>query len=224
MCVVETILKKLDLEDILKKEMVKWCQTSTINLPNMDVDEISTLNMHPKLSDNLLNNKISATIQNIKINKQKTLYASQISNKEIKKSTTISLKVKKIRDNLFEQNDAEEVLNIESNEEDIFINSSRKNINSISFKSSLTPLSSDVPNDSNVKENNNTPSHKPLDTGQLARLKLNAFKYSKKSISSPNSGQVETNTDKLSSIPKQSNFSNIFSTEDEEDLSYLDID
>lgn len=106
----------------------------------------------------------------------------------------------------------------------------KKNINNISFKSFTSmkkSSSSDISNDSSIKENNNvlhTPSRTPIDTGQLARLKLNAFKCDKKSISGSNSGQVEINTDKLSSIKKQPNFSNIFSTGDEDDLSYLDID
>lgn len=230
---METILKKLDLEYILEKEMNMWYQTSAINLSNASIDEISTSNVLPKMSNNNLTNKISETIQNIKIKKQKDLYVSQIPNKEIKKPTTNSSKVTKICDKVLKQNDIEEVLNVESNEKDIFVNRSKKNINNISFKSltsmkpSLTSSSSDISNGSSIKENNDVlhkPSHTPIDIGQLARLKLNAFKCNKKSKSSSNSGQVEKNTDKLSSIKKQPNFSNIFSTEDEDDLSYLDID
>lgn len=106
--------------------MNMWCQTSAINLSNTSIDEISTLNMLPKISNNNLTNKISETIQNIKIKKQKDLYISQIPKKEMKKSNTISSKVKIICDNLLQQNNMEEVLNVETNEKDIFVDRSKK--------------------------------------------------------------------------------------------------
>jgi len=220
---VETILKKLDLEDILKKEMDVWCQTSVINSFNTSVDEISISNLLSKKSDNLLTNKISETIQNIKIKKQKDFYLSQMPKKEIKTSKPISSKITKMCDNLPKQNDIEVKLNLNCNEEDIFVNSSKKNSSLKSSAPILPGPLSKISNDLCIKANSDV-SHPPLDTGQLARLKLSAFKYNKKLTSNSRDGQIESNTTKFSPIQKQPDLSNIFSTGDEDDLSYLDID
>jgi len=227
MCVVETILKKLDLEDILEKEMDVWCQTSVINSFNTSVDETSTSNLLSKKSDNLLTNKISETIQNIKIKKQKDLYLSQMPKKEIKTPKPISSKITKICDNLPKQNDIEVELNVNCNEENIFVNNSKKNSSLKSSALNTSPILpeplSKMSNDLCIKANNAV-SHPPLDTGQLARLKLNAFKYNKKLTNSLKNEQIESNTTKFSPTQKQLELSNIFSTGDEDDLSYLDID
>lgn len=230
---METILKKLDLEDILEREMNMWCQTSITNLSDTSANEINMSNVPTKISDNLLTNKISETIQNIKIKKQKDFYVSQMPQTEIKKSKRTHSKIKKEYASSSKQDDMEIVFDEEDSEEDIFVNTSKKVVNNISLKTSTSTImpstSLEMPNYSNdtyIKENNHTPHtplHTSLHTGQLARLKLSAFRCSKKSDNS-NSVKVESNTSKSPPIQKSSNFSNIFSMGDEDDLSYLEIE
>lgn len=230
---MEAILKKLDLEDILEKEMDIWCQASGINLSDTSLNEINMSNITTKISENLLTNKISETIQNIKIKKQKDFYVSQMPEKEIKKSKRTYSKIEKECASSFKQDDMKVVFDEEDSEEDIFVNSSKKLVENSSSKpstssitSSTLPEVSDYSNDAYIKENNHTPrtpSHTSLDTGQLARLKLSAFRYNKKSNES-NSGQIESNISNSTPIQKPSSVSNIFSMEDEDDLSYLEIE
>lgn len=230
---METILKKLDLEDILEKEMDIWCQASGINLSDTSLNEINISNTPTKISENLLTNKISETIQNIKIKKQKDFYVSQMPQKEKKKSKRTYSKIEKESASSFKQDDMEVVFDDEDSEEDIFVNSSKKMVenntskpSTSSVKSSILTEDSDYSNDVYIKENNltpRTPLHTSLDTGQLARLKLNAFRYNKKS-NELNSIQVESNTSNSLPIQKPSNVSNIFSMGDEDDLSYLEIE
>lgn len=224
---MKTILKKLDLEDILEKEMELWYQISPINSPS--INEISTYNLFSNTSTNLLSNKISETIQNIKIKKQNDFYKSQMPKKETKITKKYNSNSMKICIDLPKQDDMEIVFDEDSNEEDIFVkNSKKKN----SLKSLIAPIIStqsesslDISNISCVKKEINT-SHSSLeismDTAQLARLKLNAFKYKKKSISS-NNKQIESKVSKSPPIQKQQDLSNIFSIGDEDDLSYLDV-
>lgn len=226
-------MKKLDLEDILEKEMDIWCQTSEINLSETSPNEINMSNIPTKISDNLLTNKISETIQNIKIKKQKDFYVSQMPQKEIKKSKRTYSKIEKECASSSKQDDMEVVFDEEDSEEDIFVISSKKvdyNISSKPSTSSITsstlPEVSDYSNDAYIKENNHTPCtplHTSLDTGQLARLKLSAFRYNQKS-NKLNNVQVELNTSKSPPIQKPLNVSNIFSMGDEDDLSYLEIE
>ena len=81
---MEIILKKLGLDDILEKEMKLWSNTSLINLSDTtdtSIDNVSTLNGLSNSSNSSLTNKISETIQNIKIKKQKDFYKSQMHKK-----------------------------------------------------------------------------------------------------------------------------------------------
>lgn len=229
--IVETVLKKLDLLNILEKEMDLWYQTTMFNSSNINTDDISLSNVPLKPSDNLTN-KISETIQNIKLKKQKDFYKSQIPKEEIKKSKNISSKVKKSSNaNSPKPNNMQIEFGVNSDEEDIFVNS-RKRMNNISSESltppstSSTSLSLDISNSSCIKEKNSvscSPKHTPSNTGQLARLKLSAFKFSKKATSNTNDGKVEPNI-KPPSTQKQSDSINIFSAEDGDDLSYFDIE
>lgn len=227
---MEIILKKLDLGDILEIEMNQWYQTSPILSPNVSIKENSTSNLFKKKLDNLLSNKISETIQNIKIKKQNDFYKSQILKKEPNKSNS---KPMKICVNLPKQDNVEIVFNEDSNEKNIFVNNSNQKINNISLKSStLLTTSSTQPgpslNISNISymkteiDNPLSLPQKSLNTGELARLKLSAFKYKKNSICS-NNNQIGSNILVSPPIPKQNDFLNIFSIGDEDDLSYLDI-
>lgn len=229
---METILKKLDLEDILEKEMNILCQTSMINLSDTNVNEINMSNIPTKVSDNLITNKISETIQNIKIKKQKDFYVSQMPQKEFKKSKrTYSIKKKECASS--SKQDDLEVAFDEDSEEDIFVSPSKKMVNNITSKPSTSSITSltqpemtDYSNDAYIKENYHTPHtplHTSLNTGQLAKLKLSAFRYSKKS-NNLNSVQVQSNAPESPPIQKPLNVSNIFSTGDEDDLSYLEIE
>lgn len=222
---METILKKLDLEDILEKEMDMWYQTSAINSLNTSIDEISTSNLPSEKYNNLLTNKISKTLQNIKTKKQKDFFVSQMPKKKIKKP--IVSKVKKICDNLPEQNDIEVMLNVNSNEVNNFVDNSKKNLSINSSTLITSPIlpgpSSETSNDLCLKVNSNV-SRTPLDTQQMARLKLSAFKYNKKLTSNSKNDQNKSNTTEPSPTQKQPGLSNIFSTGDEDDLSYLDTD
>jgi len=233
---VETILKKLGLDDILEKEMELWCNTSLIHLSDStgsSIDDVSTLNTLSKSSNNSLTNKISETIQNIKIKKQKDFYKSQIHKKEIIKPTTSS-NIKKICAN--SSKNSQVMIDEDSDDEDIFVNSTSKNNTNITIKSSTLPIttltppkmSTNIVNSPCLKrkiDSSQTPSSTKLDTGQLARLKLSAFRCNKKPTSS-NSGQEQSNALKLPTIQNKPslNLSNIFSLGDEDDLSYLDID
>lgn len=216
---METILKKLDLEDILKKELDLWCQTSDICSFNASIDEISASNSYQKKSDNLLTNKISETIQNIKMKKQKDFYTSQMP----KKTKPISSKIKKICDELPKKNDIDVELIVNSNEENIFVNDSKKKSSTLITSPMLPSLSSKMSNDSCIKTGSNV-SPTQLDVGQLAKLKLSAFKYSKKSTSNSKNIPIESNITKPLLTQKRPDLLNIFSTGDEDDLSYLDID
>ncbi|XP_022174206.1 DNA helicase MCM9-like [Myzus persicae] len=232
----ETILKKLGLDDILEKEMELWCNTSLIHLSDItdtSIDDVSTLNVLSKSSNNRLTNKISETIQNIKIKKQKDFYKSQMHKKEIIKPTTSS-KIKKICANSPNSpKNSQVMIDEDSNDGDIFVNSTSKKITDISIKSSTFPITPPSPsttifNSPCLKRKNDTsqtPSSSKLDTGQLARLKLSAYRCNKKPTSS-NSGQEQSNVLKSPTIQNEpsSNLSNIFSLGDEDDLSYLDID
>jgi len=233
---VEKILKKLGLDDILEKEMELWCNTSLTHLSDTTVssiDDVSTLNVLSKSSNNSLTNKISETIQNIKIKKQKNFYKSQIHKKEIIKPTTSS-KNKKICAN--SPKNTQVMTDEDSNDEDIFVNSTSKKITNISINSSTLPITAVSPPKLSTQicispclkrknDSSQTPSSAKLDTGQLARLKLSAYRCNKKLTSSSND-QEQSNTLKLSTIQNEpsSDFSNIFSLGDEDDLSYLDID
>lgn len=231
---METILKKLGLDDILEKEMELWCNTSLIDLSDTTGSSIddSTLNVFSKSSNNSLTNKISETIQNIKIKKQKDLYKSQMHKKEIIKPT--SSKVKKILAN--PPKNSQNMIDEDSKDEDIFVNSSSKNITNITIKSSTLPITTVTPLEMSTSifnspcskrkiDSSQTPSSTKLDTRQLARLKLSAYRCNKKPTSSI-SGQEQSNTLKSPTIQNEpsSDLSNIFSLGDEDDLSYLDID
>lgn len=231
--VVEAILKKLDLEDILEKEMDLWNQTSEINSSNTNIDKLNTSNVQSKISDNLITSKISETIQNIRIKKQKDFYASQMQRIEIKKPKIVSSKTKKEFPELSQQDCMEVVINEDSNEEDIFVNKSRKRGNvsltlSTSSSMSFTSPSPSLNNSNSTCINEkNSDSHSPSlpasDTRQLAKMKLSAFRFNK-NVSSSNSGGVESNTSILPPPHNKLDLSNIFSTGEEDDLSYLDID
>lgn len=236
---METILKKLGLEDILEKELELWCNTSLIHLSDTNdasIDDVSTLNVLSKSSDISLTNKISETIQNIKIKKQKDFYKSQMHKKELIKPLTSS-KVKIICANSPKQ-DLQVIIDEDSNDKDIFVDTTRVKITNVSIKPSSLPItvltppgtSTNISNSSCLKRKNDilqTPSNTKLDSGQLARLKLSAFRCNKTPISS-NSGQEQSqsNTLELTSIQNEqpNDLSNIFSVGDEDDLSYLDID
>lgn len=218
---MQIILKKLDLEDILEKELDLWCQSSGINPCDTSVGEINTSNQQLKVSDNLTN-KISETIQNIKIKKQNNFYTSQMPNPQIK---TNSSKVMKILPKVTKQ-DATEVVY----EEDIFVINSRKKTTK-PLKSSTPSTTSSIPTTDNSnsscmkRKSNNSQSPLPisLNTGQLARIKLSAFTCKQKPTSTNNDNQVKLNISKPPPTQKQSDFSTMFSTGDEDDLSYLDI-
>lgn len=228
---MEIILKKLDLEDILEKEMDLWCHTSKINTPDTSADEVSLLNEVSNVADNLLTNKISETLQNIKIKKQKNFYVSQVFKKDIKKTKINSSKEKNMCSNSLKQNNIETVLDEMSNEEDtIFVKSSKKKMSNISQSLTLetTILTSPGPSSHNsnsfCNKEKSPASRTPLvDTGKLARMKLSAFKCTKKSTN-VNSEQIVSNISELSPTQKQSPLSNIFLLGDEDDLSYLDMD
>jgi len=233
---VDAILKKLGLDDILEKEMKLWCSTSLLNLSDTtvsNIDDVSTLNVLSKSSNNSLTNKISETIQNIKIKKQKDFYKSQMHKKEIIKPSTSS-KNNKICTN--SPKNTQVMIDEDSNDEDIFVNCTSKKITNISIKSSTLPITAASPPKPSTQicispclkrknDTSQTPSSAKLDTGQLARLKLSAYRCNKKPTSS-NSGQEQSNTLNSSTIQNEpsSNLSNIFSLGDEDDLSYLDID
>jgi hypothetical protein len=70
---VKKILKKLDLEDILEKEINLWSQKSKINSTNTIIDDLKMSDVQSKNLNNILTSKISETIQNIKIKKTKRL-------------------------------------------------------------------------------------------------------------------------------------------------------
>jgi len=234
--VVERILKKLGLDDILEKEMNLWCNTSVVHLSdttNTSLDDISKQNVLSKNSDNSLTNKITETIQNIKIKKQEDFYKSQMPKKEIIKP--ITSKNKRICVNSPKQ-DTQVIIDEDSNDEDIFVSSTSKKITNVSIKSSTLPITAVTPpetstnifNNSCLKRKNNssqTPPSTKLDTGQLARLKLSAYRCNKKPNSS-NNNQEQSNILKSPTIQSDlsSDLSNIFSLGDEDDLSYLDID
>lgn len=230
---MEVILKKLNLEDILEKEMNLWNQASEINASSENIDEFnSSNNALSTISNNLLTSKISETIQNIKIKKQKEFYTSQMPRKEMKNPKIVSSKLKEFL-NLSQQNGMEIVLDEDSNDEDIFINKSRKKSNislSLSTSSSMSNIlsipSSSKANDKCINEKN-IDSHSPLlqlsDKRQLAKMKLSAFKYNKNSSNS-NSGGLKSNTSTFLSSHIKPDLTNIFSTGDEDDLSYLDVD
>lgn len=231
---METILKKLDLEDILEKELHFWCETTmTVNLFDTNMDEASASNVFSKVSENALTNKISETIQNIKIKKQNNFYVSQKVRKDGKKSKTNATKIKKKITNTPKEYHTEEDFNEDSNEEDIFVNNSRKTCSNISLKSLLPstyftpPDSSTISSSSSsvkvISETLRSSSHAQLDTEKLAKLKLSAFKFNKKQ-SNLNSNKVDKTTTESTSHPQQSCISNIFLSDDEDDLSYLDID
>jgi len=233
---VETILKKLGLDDILEKEMKLWCNTSLVNLSDTavsNIDDVSTLNILTTISNNSLTNKISETIQNIKIKKQKDFYKSQMHKKGIIKPLTSS-KNKKICTN--SPKNTQVMVDEESDDEDIFVNSTSKKITNISIKSSTFPITAVSPPKPSTQicispclkrknDTSQTPSSVKLDTGQLARLKLSAYRCNKKRTSS-NSVQEQSNTLNSSTVLNEpcSDLSNIFSLGDEDDLSYLDID
>lgn len=231
--VVERILKKLGLDDILEKEMNLWCNTSLVHnisdTTNTSIDDVSQLNILSKNSDNSLTNKITETIQNIKIKKQEDFYKSQMPKKEIIKP--ITSKNKRICVNSPKQ-DTQVIIDEDSNDEDIFVSNTSKKITNVSTKSSTLPITAVTPpgtstnifNNSCLKRKNDssqTPPSTKLDTGQLARLKLSAYRCNKKPSSS-NNNQEQSNI--LKSPIIQSDLSNIFSLGDEDDLSYLDID
>lgn len=231
--VVKTILKKLDLEDIIEKEMDLWNQKSKLNSFNSNVDELKTSNVLPTNSNNILTSKISETIQNIRIKKQKNFYTSQIHKREIKKPKTDSSKNEKDFPELFQQDGIKVILDEDSKEEDIFVNKSREKSNisvSLSTSSSISLTSPILSlNNSNslcYNQKNNilhSPSLTPSDTRKLARMKLSAFKCNKNDSSS-NSDKIESNSSASLTPQDKLNLSNIFSTGDEGDLSYLDID
>lgn len=225
---MKTILKKLDLEDILEKEMDLWCQLSPTNSPS--INEINTSSLFSNTSTILLSNKITETIQNIKIKKQNDFYKSQMHKKETNITKNKNSKSMKISVNSQQHDDVEKVFDEfdEYPNRNIFINNSKKNN---SLKSLILPTTSTqsnssfiIPNITYINKEINT-SHSPLiipkDTAQAARLKLNAFKYKKKSISL-NNNQIESSDSESSSIHKQ-DLSNIFYTGDEDDLSYLNV-
>jgi len=218
---VEVILKKLDLNSILEKEMDLWCQTNSINSSNTSVDEISTSNSLSKVSDNNLTNKISETIQHIKIKKQNDFYMSQMPRKEVKNA-----KAKKLCIDLPKQVHSEVELQEDSNEEGIFVDSPRKIVKNISKESSILSKSSCTTFSGSYIHDKNEVSHASLqtslDTGKMAKLKLSAFKFKKK-LTKVNNSQSELNIPDSSPIQNQPCYSNIFSAEDD-DLSYLDID
>lgn len=246
---MENILKKLDLEEILEKEMDLWCQTSqtsqtsTIILSNTNTDEVNTAHVLSKISNNLLTNKISETIQNIRIKKQKDFYMSQMPKEKAKKHKKNSSRANQVFTNSPEQDDIKSMSDEGTNDVDIFINSSKKRINSISLKSTspeslLIPgpssssskqslmsseSSSDIFNNYEKKKNYNLHPCSKLNTINSARSKLSAFRYTKKSTSSANNLN-ESNISQSSSINKPPDLSHMFSIGDDDDLSYLDID
>lgn len=226
---MKAILKKLDLKDILEKEMDLWCQTPKIYTPDTSSDDVSILNGFSNVTDNLLTNKISETLQNIKIKKQKNFYVSQVSKNDIKKTKINSTKEKNVCSYSLKHNDIEIMLDNVSNEEDRFIKTSKKKINNISKLSTLATTVSKSPGPSSNNSNSFCVQEKilasptTLDTGKLARMKLSAFRCTNKSTSS-NSSQVLSNVSELLPIEKKPTLSNIFSLGDEDDLSYLDID
>lgn len=220
---MEIILKKLDLEDILEKELDLWCRPSGINPCDTSVGEINTSNRRLKVSDNLTN-KISETIQNIKIKKQNDFYTSQMPNLQIKTNPS---KVMKISPNSTKK-DAADV--DQRDEEDIFVINSRKKTTKPLKSSTPSTTSSISPTDNSnslctKRKSNNSQSPLPtsLNTGQLARIKLSAFRCKPKQTSTNNDNQVKLNISKPPPTQKQSDFSTMFSTGDEDDLSYLDI-
>ncbi|XP_027837856.2 DNA helicase MCM9-like [Aphis gossypii] len=233
---MERILKKLGLDDILEKEMNLWCNTSVVHLSdttNPSLDDVSKQNVVSKNSDNSLTNKITETIQNIKIKKQEDFYKSQMPKKEIIKP--ITSKNKRICVNSPKQ-DTQVIIDEDSNDEDIFVSSTSKKNTNVSIKSSTLPITAVTPpdtstnifNNSCLKRKNNSSQSPPstkLDTGQLARLKLSAYRCNKKPYSSINN-QKQSNILKSPTIQSDlsSDLSNIFSLGDEDDLSYLDID
>lgn len=222
---METILKKLDLEDVLEKEMSLWYRPSTTNSSDIRIDEINSSNVPSKVSDNLLTNKISETIHNIKIKKQNDFYKSQI----VKINVKNPKKTKKPKNKtcLSKQNQTEIEFDEDSNEEDIFVSSSRKTIDNMSTTLSVAPFLMTSPTEklsiNSSSSCKNETSHSMLDTGHMAKLKLSAFRFNKK-LSNTNGTQVELkNTTKSLAGQKKQRLSNIFSTEDDDDLSYLDI-
>lgn len=222
---METILKKLDLEDVLEKEMSLWFRPSTTNSSDTSIDQTNASNIPSNVLDNLLTNKISETIQNIKIKKQNNFYKSQIVKNNVKNPKKIVSKIKKTR--FSKQNKTEIEFDDDSNEEDIFVSSSRKPNNDISTTLSVAPLSTTLPTKKLFTNSSssckNETSHSPLDTGQMARLKLSAFQFKKK-LSNTSCVQVELkNTSKSLAAQQKQCLSNIFCTEDDDDLSYLDI-
>jgi len=242
---VEIILKKLDLEDILKKEMNLFGQSSATNSSDISIDESSVSNVLIKLSDNLLTNKISETIQNIKTKKQYNFYKSQMVKNNVKKTKSISSKINKTCLSSSKQDSSEIEFGEDSNEEEIFVNSSTssKTTNNFSANSSfqtasLTPPEPVLTNSSisyipGTTEALHTPLRTHLEIRQSARSKLSAFKFNKKSTS-PKSVQAESSNLESSQILDSSQGKstllkppcalNIFCAEDEDDLSYLDID
>ncbi|XP_025201501.1 DNA helicase MCM9-like [Melanaphis sacchari] len=234
---MERILKKLGLDDILEKEMNLWCNTSSVHLSdttNTSIDDVNKQNILSKNSDNSLTNKITETIQNIKIKKQKDFFKSQMHKKELIKPLTSKIKTKCVN---APKQDTQFIIDENSNDEDIFVNSTSKNITNISTNSSTLPItavtspgpSTNISNNSCLKRKNyisQTLSSTKLDTGQLARMKLSVYRYHKKPTSSNNNQEEQPNILKSPTIQNDpsSNLSNIFSLEDEDDLSYLDID
>lgn len=223
---METILKKLDLEDVLEKEKSLWYRSSTTNSSDISIDEINASNVPSKVSDNLLTNRISETIQNIKIKKQNDFYKSQILKNNVKNPKNKFSKINKTC--LSKKSQTEIEFDEDSNEEDIFVSSSRKTINDISTTLSIAPLTTTsstgkLSTNSSSSCKNET-SHSMLDTGNMARLKLSAFQFNKKP-SNTNSTQVELkNMAKSLAGQKKKRLSNIFSIEDDDDdLSYLDV-
>ncbi|XP_025421479.1 DNA helicase MCM9-like isoform X3 [Sipha flava] len=226
---MKKILKKLDLEDILEKEINLWSQKSKINSTNTIIDDLKMSDVQSKNLNNILTSKISETIQNIKIKKQKDFYTSQIHRREIKKPKTASSKNEKEFPELFQQDGIDVILN----EEDIFVNKSveKSNISvslSTSSSMSLTSpiLSLSNSSDSCINERNSVihpPLLTPSDTRKLARMKLSAFRCNK-SNSNSNSDRIEPDISASPTPQSKLNLPNIFSTGDEDDLSYLDID
>lgn len=222
-------------------------QTSETNSSDTSIEESCVSNVLTKVSDNLLTTKISETIQNIKIKKQNNFYKSQM----VKNTKSISSKSDKTCPSSSKQDSSEIEFDEDSNEEEIFVNSSTssKTTNNLSVNSSFQIASLTPPEpvftNSNIScipgttEALHTPHRTHLEIRQSARSKLSAFKFNKKSTSSKSvkaessnlesspildSSQVKSNVLESSSLLKTPCSLNIFWTEDEDDLSYLDID
>lgn len=222
---MEKILKKLDLDDILNKEMNFWCQKSTISLSDTNIDEINPSNTVSKISDNLLTNKISETIQNIRIKKQKDFYISQVVKKDKKQKQKFSPKASKVYTKLIKHNNTGQLCDDGSDNEEIFVSSLEKK-NNIFLKSTPPSSSSIIFNNCPNKRkcvDLCTPSNSTLNTRNLARSKLNTFKYTKNSTI-PNTSLDKSSILKSPQIQKRSCLSKNFLMEDEDDLSCLDID